>query len=216
MNDRLWWMNTLMCWYVFRNKTKKKRDKEIASCIYMYVCLSVMIDLRNIQSMCGETRRHVYWYISRGTSYLDIDTHHTSEDKKNCNRDEHFFSDLSLPPCSFIELKEIKRGDIDLSSSTTRHRWFPPWEEMPCLIYINQLSLLFFPKDSTSKPNLELTTSSFVIPLFSFSHCNICIYTYICICVFKKRYCQQQTTNDPWSLIMIISTTDDRQLCLYM
>ncbi len=122
---------------------KKQKDEEIASCIYVYVCLSVMIDLRSIQSMCGETWRRVYWYISRGTSYLDIDIHHTSEDKKNCNRDEHFFSDLSLSPCSFIELKEIKRGDIDLSSSTTRHRWFPPWEEMPCLIYINQLSLLF-------------------------------------------------------------------------
>ena len=66
-------MNTCICWYVFRNKTKKKRDEEIASCIY--VCLSAMIDLRSIQSMCGETWRRVYWYIPRGTSYLDIDTH---------------------------------------------------------------------------------------------------------------------------------------------
>ncbi len=64
MNDRHQWMNTLMCWYVFRNKTKKKKDEEIASCIYVYVCLSAMIDLRSIQSMFGETWRRVYWYIS--------------------------------------------------------------------------------------------------------------------------------------------------------
>jgi hypothetical protein len=116
-------MNTPMCWYVFRNETKKKKkDEEIASCMYVYVCLFAMIDLRNTQSMCGETWRRVYWYISRGTSYLDIDIQHRREDKENYNRDEHFFSSLILSPCSFIELKEIKRGDIDLSSSTTRHR----------------------------------------------------------------------------------------------
>ena len=53
-----------MCWYVFRNKTENKKDEEIVSCIYVYVCLSVMIDLRSIQSMCGETWRRVYWDIS--------------------------------------------------------------------------------------------------------------------------------------------------------
>ena len=61
------------------------------------------------------------------------------------------------------------------------------------LIYINQLSLLFFSQDSTTKPNLELTTSSFVIPLFFSSHCNIYIYThphlsiyvYIDVCLKK-------------------------------
>ncbi len=103
MNDRHQWMNTLMCWYVFEIEQKKK-DEEIASCIYEYVCLSAMIDLRSIQSMCGETWRRVYWYISRGTSYLDIDTHHTREDKKNCNRDEHIFSALSLSPSFLVRL----------------------------------------------------------------------------------------------------------------
>jgi hypothetical protein len=100
---------------------QKKRETKKSHLVCMYVCLSAMIDLRSIQSMCGEIWRRVYWYISRGTSYLDIDTHHTDEDKKNCNRDEHLLLVLSLSPCSFIELKEIKRGDIDLSSSTTRH-----------------------------------------------------------------------------------------------
>jgi len=130
--------------YVFRNKTKRKTKK--SHLVYnVYVCLSAMIDLRSIESMYDETWRCVYWYIPRGTSYLDIDIHHTKEDKKHCNRNEHLFLALSLSlfTCSFIELKKIKRGDIDLSSSTRRRRWFPPWKEMPCLIYINQLSLLF-------------------------------------------------------------------------
>jgi hypothetical protein len=104
-------------------KKKKKKDEEIASCIYfMYVCLSAMIDLRSIQSICGETWRRVYWNIPRGTSYLDIDTHTIQEKIRRTVAEKNISVSLScsLPPCSFIELREIKRGDIDLSSSTTR------------------------------------------------------------------------------------------------
>ncbi len=88
----------------FEIKQKKKKDEEIASCMYVYVCLFAMIDLRSIQSMCGEIWRRVYWYISRGTSYLDIDTHHTGEDKKNCNRVEYLFLVLSLSLSLLVRL----------------------------------------------------------------------------------------------------------------
>ncbi len=71
--------------------------------------------------MYDETWRRVYWYIPRGTSYLDIDIHHTKEDKKHCDRDEHLFLALSLYLFVY-RAKKIKRGDIDLSSSTRRRR----------------------------------------------------------------------------------------------
>lgn len=74
-------------------------------------------------------------------------THHAKDDdnedadKKNCDRDGQ-----PSPTRTLVELDETEqeRSDIDLSSSTRRRRWFPPWEEMPWLIYINQLSFLFF------------------------------------------------------------------------
>jgi hypothetical protein len=65
-----------------------------------------------------------------------------------------------------------------LSSSTTRHRWFPPWEEMPCLIYINQLSLLFSRK--TRRVNLILNWQHPAL-LFRFSLFLTVISVYISI-----------------------------------
>ena len=115
-------------------KMKNRVEEEIASCICVYVCLSAMIDLRNIQSMCGETWRRVYWYIPRGTSYLNIDTHHTREDKKNCNRDGQLFSFLSLSrflkhSCTHIYLlSRLYHRIIDINHSKLffkfRHVYF--------------------------------------------------------------------------------------------
>ncbi len=120
---------------------QKEKDLKKSYLLCTYVCLSMMIDLRSIQSMYDKTCRRVYWYSPWDTLYLGIDTHHIDKDKKRCNRDGQ-----PLSPCSFLELKEIKGTDIDLSSSVIRRRWFPPWDWMPCLIYINQLSLFHYPK----------------------------------------------------------------------
>lgn len=137
-------MSMYICALVCTLKCRKKwRNRIFFVCMHvsMYACLCMMIDLRSIQSMYSRTCRCVYCYIPWGSSYLGIDTHYIDEDKRSCNRDGQSYS-----PCSFIELKEIKRTDIDLNSCIIRRRWFPPWERMPCLICINQLSLFHYPK----------------------------------------------------------------------
>jgi hypothetical protein len=156
--------------------------------------LSLMIDWRSIllisSCLLVYPMRHFvlgYWH-----------THHIDEDKTSCNRNGQ-----PPPSCSFIEEKR----DIDLScisiSSIIRHRWFPPWERMLCLIYINQLSLSLV---------FSLSPKTRWIDLISNWQPVVLLFVYICReeKKRKKRYCQQQTYNDPWLLIMIISPIDDR------
>jgi hypothetical protein len=66
---------------------QKKKDLKKSYLLCTYVCLSMMIDLRSIQSMYDKTCRRVYWYSPWDTLYLGIDTHHIDKDKKRCNRD---------------------------------------------------------------------------------------------------------------------------------
>jgi len=66
---------------------QKEKDLKKSYLLCTYVCLSMMIDLRSIQSMYDKTCRCVYWYSPWDTLYLGIDTHHIDKDKKRCNRD---------------------------------------------------------------------------------------------------------------------------------
>ena len=99
---------------------------------------------------------------------MDIDTYHIDEDKTSCNRN-------GQPPSRRVRLSSSQSNDIDLtciSSSCSKISLISSLETNAVSnLYQSTLSLSFFLssflfiilKDWMNKPNLELTTSSFVL-----------------------------------------------------